>query len=86
MNKPANNGMTPQVVLILFSTLGLGQYILLGDCPATIYHIFNSKFVQTMGGSPGYLSEDPVTQEKRKKGWRMSCDVGEATEGWENGL
>ena len=26
------------------------------------------------------LSEEPVTYEKRKKGWKMSCDVGEATE------
>ena len=34
-----------------------------------------------MGGSPGDISEDPVMQEKQKKGWRMSCDVGEATEG-----
>ena len=24
-----------------------------------------------------------MTWEKRKKGWRMSCDVGEATEGLE---
>ena len=36
-----------------------------------------------MSGSPGDVSEDPVTEEKRKKGWRMSCDVGEATEGLE---
>ena len=34
-----------------------------------------------MGGSPGDVSEETVTKEKRKKGWRMSCDVGEATEG-----
>ena len=33
-----------------------------------------------MGGSPGELSEKLVTQEKREKGWRMNCDVGEATE------
>ena len=39
-----------------------------------------------MGGSPGDVSEEPVTQEKRKKGWRMSYDVGEATEGLENEL
>ena len=39
-----------------------------------------------MGGSPGDVSENPVTQEKRKKGWRMNCDVGEATEGLENEL
>ena len=39
-----------------------------------------------MGGSPGGVSEEPVTYEKRKKGWRMNCDVGEATEGLENEL
>ena len=39
-----------------------------------------------MGGSPGYVSEEPVTQEKRKKGWKMSCDIGEAKEGLENEL
>ena len=31
-----------------------------------------------MVGSPGDVSEEPVTYEKRKKDWRMSCDVGEA--------
>ena len=44
------------------------------------------KFVRVMGGSPGDVSEEPVTQEKRKKGWRLSCDVREATEGLENEL
>ena len=39
-----------------------------------------------MGGSPGDISENPVKLEKRKKGWRMSCDVGEATEELENEL
>ena len=39
-----------------------------------------------MDGSPGELSEELVTQEKRKKGWRMSYDVGEATQGLENEL
>ena len=39
-----------------------------------------------MDGSPGELSEELVTQEKRKKGWIMNCDVGEATEGLENEL
>ena len=33
----------------------------------------------TMGGSPGELSEELVTYEKQKKGWRMNCDVGEVT-------
>ena len=39
-----------------------------------------------MGVSPGDVSEEPVTQEKRKNGWRMSCGVGEATEGLKNEL
>ena len=39
---------------------------------------------QTMDGSPCDVSEEPVTQEKRKKDWRRSCDVGEATEGLQN--
>ena len=33
-----------------------------------------------MGGSPGDVSENLVTLEKRKKGWRMSRDVGEVPE------
>ena len=41
---------------------------------------------RSMGGSPGELGEELVTQEKRKKGWRMNCYVGEATEGLENEL
>ena len=41
----------------------------------------NSKgCTQTIGGSPGDVSEEPVTEEKRKKGWSMNCDLGEATE------
>ena len=43
-------------------------------------------FTVELGGSPGELREELVTQEKRKKGWRMNCDVGEATEGFENDL
>ena len=39
-----------------------------------------------MGGLPGNVSEEPVTQEKRKKCWRIICDVGKATEGQENEL
>ena len=37
-------------------------------------------------GSPGELNEELVTQEKRKKGWRVNCDEGEAMEGLENEL
>ena len=33
-------------------------------------------------GSPGELSEEIVTYEKRKKGWRMNCHVGEERNGW----
>ena len=39
-----------------------------------------------MGGSPGDVSEEPVTYEKREKGWTMNCDVGEATKVLENEL
>ena len=35
-----------------------------------------------MGGSPGDVSEEHVTQEKQNKGWKMSCDVGEQREAW----
>ena len=42
--------------------------------------------VCAMGGSPGDVSENPVTQEKRNKGWTMSYDVGEVMEGLENEL
>ena len=38
------------------------------------------------GYTPGDVSENPVTYEERKKGWRMRCDVGEATEGLESEL
>ena len=50
--------------------------------------MFNTLSIESfiMGGSPGELSEELVTQQKRKKGWRMNCDVGEATEGLENEL
>ena len=41
---------------------------------------------KTMGGSPGEFSEELVTQERRKKGWRMNCDVGESMEVLENEL
>ena len=37
-----------------------------------------------MDGSSSDVSEEPVTQEKQKKGCKMSYDVGEATEGLEN--
>ena len=52
------------------------------------YHSFFMPLVRTLnkGGSPGELSEEFVTEEKRKKCWRMNCDVGEATEGLENEL
>ena len=40
----------------------------------------------SMGGSPGDVDEVPVTWVKQRKCCRMSCDVGEATEGLENEL
>ena len=27
------------------------------------------------GGSPGDVSEEPVTQEKQNNGWKVICDV-----------
>ena len=42
--------------------------------------------VGIMGSSPSELSKELVMQEKRKKGWRLNCDIGEATEGLENEL
>ena len=39
-----------------------------------------------MPGSPEEVSEDPVMYEKRKKGSRMNCHVGKATEGLGNEL
>ena len=36
-----------------------------------------------MCSSPGDVSEEHVTLEKQKKGWRMSCNVGKAKKkGW----
>ena len=35
-----------------------------------------------MGGSPGDVSEEPVTYNKRKEGWRMSCDQVKERKGW----
>ena len=43
-------------------------------------------YMYIIGGSLGELSEELVTYKKRKKGWIMNCDVGEATEGLENEL
>ena len=43
-------------------------------------------YVHNRGGSPGDVSEEHVKQEKRKKGWRMSYDFGEATERLEKEL
>ena len=54
------------------------------DHPQDLMVLMSTTFV--MGSSPGELSEELVMQAKRKKGWRMNCDVGEATEGLENEL
>ena len=32
------------------------------------------------------VDEVPMTEVKQRKGWRMSCDIGDATEGLENEL
>ena len=51
-----------------------------------VAEVTESLEINIMGGSPGELSEELVTQGKQKKGLRMNCDVGEATEGLENEL
>ena len=57
----------------------------MGSIPAGVDGCFRSvKILSIMGRSPGELSEELVTQKKSKKGWRMNCEVGEATEGLEN--
>ena len=53
---------------------------------STLFSKFGFESIDCMGGSPSELSGELVTQEKRKKGWRMNCDVGEATERLENEL
>ena len=37
-----------------------------------------------IGSSPGDVGAVPVMKVKQQKGWRMSCDIGEAMEGLEN--
>ena len=56
------------------------------DIQTTAEHTTGATQYCTMCGLPGELSEELVTQEKRKKGWGMNCDVGETTEGLENEL
>ena len=43
-------------------------------------------YIHSTVDSAGDVSEEPVMQGKQKKGWRMSCYVGEAIEGLENEL
>ena len=45
---------------------------------------FSDMLLENMGGSTCDVSEESLTYEKRKKGWRMSCDAGKETEGLEN--
>ena len=42
--------------------------------------------VSVMGGSPGDVSENLWRRKGETMGWRMNCDVSEATEGLENEL
>ena len=66
---------------ILYNKKGVCIYVCVLEVilPCFITHL-------NMSGSLCELSEELVTQEKQKKGWRMNCDVGEATEGLENDL
>ena len=66
--------------------------------PATQHSLFNTNnffkwwnshfillgLVEGIGGSPGDITEEPLTKEMQNKAWRMSCDVGEAIERLEN--
>ena len=47
---------------------------------------FSSKKPRNMGGSSGDVGEVLVTWVKQRKGCKINCDVGEATEGLENEL
>ena len=60
------------------SNIKFSQQINVMKCSSTCAGVLRS--------SPGKLSEELVTQKKRKKGWRMNCQVGEVTEGLENEL
>ena len=51
---------------------------------SSVFENVTGKF--PMCGSPGELSKELVTEDKRKKSWGMNCDVGKATEGLENEL
>ena len=64
----------------------LGQFEAKGYKSEITWNEIKASLTSIMGGSPGDVSEEPVMQEKRKKGWRMSCGVGEVTEGLENEL
>ena len=68
---------------IIFATPSCGPTIL--KHPG-IYRVIKEIQRTTIGGSPGDVSEEPVTYEKRKNSWEMSCEVGKATEGLENEL
>ena len=58
----------------------------MGEKPMKMKLMLQTRTLCIMGGSPGDVSEGPVTKEKRKKDWSMCWDVGETTERWENGL
>ena len=50
------------------------------------YLEFGSRGGLVHGGSPVDVGEVHVTYVKQQKGWRTSCEVGEATEGLNNEL
>ena len=84
--------LTSPIVSPSFSSLSESRQILNTTNLSAFIGPFNSMVLWSleplcvMYGSPGDVSEEPVTQEKRKKGWRMTCDVSEATEGLGNEL
>ena len=54
------------------------------DTDGSKYLLLTYIYICYMGGSPGDVSEEPVTSENRNESWSMSCDIDEATEGLDN--
>ena len=74
------------IIIFLFWEAGFGPLRPVPRKYDPVCFIANTLGYFITSGPLGELSEELVTQDKRKKGWRMNCDVGEATEGLENEL
>ena len=79
----------PHISFDHFSTLiSVISFLFMSSAPVMVSQAWwvGILAIHSMDGSPGDVSENPVTQERRNKGWRMSCGVGKAREGLENQL